>query len=66
MKTLHSELLDIPGVGPRTAQKLLTTFGSVKRVRSASAEALTQAVGAAAAAKVRAHFEAAGQGAGDG
>ncbi len=53
--TLHSELLDIPGVGPKTTKKLLNTFGSVKRVRQASKEALADAVGPALAAKVTAH-----------
>lgn len=37
---LHSELLDIPGVGPRTAQKLLRKFGSVAGLRAASVEQL--------------------------
>lgn len=58
LKTLHSELMDIPGVGPKTAQKLLATFGSVKRVREAAPEALSEVVGPAVAARLRAHFEA--------
>jgi excinuclease ABC subunit C len=37
---LHSELLDIPGVGPRTAQKLLRKFGSLAGLRNASVEQL--------------------------
>jgi excinuclease ABC subunit C len=37
---LHSELLDIRGVGPRTAQKLLRKFGSLAGLRDASVEQL--------------------------
>ena len=37
---LRSELLDIPGVGPATARKLLGRFGSLEAVRTASPEAL--------------------------
>ena len=57
-KTLHSELHDIPGVGSKTAQKLLKQFGSVKRVREATGEALTEVVGPAMAEKIQAYFAA--------
>jgi len=40
VRHLHSELLDIPGVGPRTAQKLLRKFGSISNLRNASVEQL--------------------------
>lgn len=33
---LHSELLEIPGIGPRTAQKLLRKFGSLAAVKQAT------------------------------
>jgi excinuclease ABC subunit C len=56
LKTLHSELLDIPRVGGKTVQKLLSHFGSVKRVREASLQALTDLVGPAMAARVYSHF----------
>ncbi|MBI3484721.1 MAG: excinuclease ABC subunit UvrC, partial [Acidobacteria bacterium] len=39
-RQLHSELLDIPGVGPRTAQKLLRKFGSLAGLGNASVEQL--------------------------
>ncbi len=37
---LHSELTEINGVGPRTAQKLLRKFGSLANLRDASMEQL--------------------------
>lgn len=35
-ETLQTELTRIPDIGPRTAQKLLTTFGSLEAIRAAS------------------------------
>jgi excinuclease ABC subunit C len=49
---LHSELLDIPGVGPRTAQKLLRKFGSVAALRDASLEQLAAVIAGAQAKRV--------------
>lgn len=46
---LRSELSEIPGIGPKTVEKLLKRFGSAARVRAASEEELTAAVGPAAA-----------------
>ena len=42
-----SELDAVPGVGEKTRQALLKAFGSVKRVKEASAEALQSVVGQA-------------------
>jgi excinuclease ABC subunit C len=39
-RTLTSELLKIPGVGPNKRRALLTTFGSVQGVREASIQAI--------------------------
>ncbi|MBM3783000.1 MAG: excinuclease ABC subunit UvrC [Acidobacteria bacterium] len=50
---LRSELLEIEGVGPRTVQKLLKTFGSVDRVKAAPEEALAAEVGPAVARRIR-------------
>jgi excinuclease ABC subunit C len=50
---LRSELLDLPGVGPKTAQKLLKEFGGIEQVRQLSEETLAAAVGPALAARVR-------------
>lgn len=54
--TLHSELMDIPGVGAKSVEKLLRTFGSTKQVRSASPEALEKVVGPSIAGKLAQHF----------
>ncbi len=53
---LHTELLEIDGVGAKTARKLLQTFGSVKRVRTAPEEALAEVVGPSIASKVHGYF----------
>ena len=53
-----SELDTIPGVGPRTRQRLLEHFGSVRGIRQASPDALTAVVSAATAEKIRRHFAA--------
>lgn len=55
-RALHSELLDIPGVGETTARKLLTQFGSVAGIRESGFEDLSAAVGRQRAAAIRAHF----------
>jgi excinuclease ABC subunit C len=52
-----SELDAIPGVGPRTRQRLLEHFGSLRAIRHATPDALTAVVSPAAAAKIRKHFE---------
>jgi excinuclease ABC subunit C len=57
-KTLRSELLDIHGIGEKTAQTLLSTFGSVQRVKEADPDALADAVGPAKAERVMDYFAA--------
>jgi len=54
-----AELSAIPGVGPVTVRKLLEHFGSAARVREASLDELTAAVGPAAAHKVSESLRAA-------
>ena len=56
MRDRDSELDAIPGVGPRTRQRLLEHFGSVRGIRQASPDALTAVVSVAVAEKIRAHF----------
>jgi excinuclease ABC subunit C len=43
--SLKSELTEIPGVGPVTIKSLLSTFGSVKKIREASVSELSAADG---------------------
>jgi excinuclease ABC subunit C len=54
---VHSELTDIPGIGERTAQKLLRRFGSVARVRAASEVELARIVTKPQAARIVEHFQ---------
>lgn len=42
-RRLTSSLDGVPGLGPKTRQKLLTTFGSVKNVAAATEDALVEA-----------------------
>lgn len=53
---LKTELTGIPGIGAKTAEKLLTHFGSPARVREAGLEAIAEVVGKAAAEKVKKYF----------
>ncbi|MFQ5572248.1 MAG: excinuclease ABC subunit UvrC, partial [Rhodothermales bacterium] len=55
-KTLHTELLNIPGIGEKTVRKLLNEFGSVKRIRNASELSLAEVVGPASAKKLQTYF----------
>jgi excinuclease ABC subunit C len=54
---IHSELTGIPGIGDKTSQALLRSFGSLKRVRAASEEDLRAVVSASQAEAVRRHFQ---------
>ena len=56
-RTLHSELDDIPGVGPTKRRRLLTRFGSLRGVRGASLDELAAAVGRTVAERIRARFD---------
>jgi len=52
-----SALLEIPGVGPKTTQRLLREFGSVANVRRAGVEGLSKIVSRKSAERVLAHLE---------
>ena len=54
---IKTELTEIPGIGTKTAEKLLTHFGSLARLREADPEALIAVAGKANAEKVRSYFE---------
>jgi excinuclease ABC subunit C len=56
MRDRDSELLSIPGVGPRTRQRLIEHFGSIRGIRQAAPDALTAVVNAATAEKIRRYF----------
>jgi excinuclease ABC subunit C len=56
MRDRDSELLSIPGVGPRTRQRLIEHFGSVRGIKQAGPDALTAVVNAATAERIRIHF----------
>jgi excinuclease ABC subunit C len=59
-RTLQTGLEEIPGVGPRTAQKLLRRFGSIAQIRSATVENLARVVPRPLAERVSAHLASAG------
>jgi excinuclease ABC subunit C len=53
---INSELEGIDGVGEKTAQQLLKKFKSVKRIKEATIESLSQEVGASKAKKIYESF----------
>jgi excinuclease ABC subunit C len=52
-----SKLLEIPGVGPRTTQRLLREFGSVANIRRAGLEGLSRVVARRSAEKILEYLE---------
>ncbi len=56
MRDRDSELLNIPGVGPQTRQRLLTHFGSLRDVQQATAESLAAVVSPKTAETIWRHF----------
>ncbi|MBL7999995.1 MAG: excinuclease ABC subunit C, partial [Candidatus Kapabacteria bacterium] len=59
-RTLQTSLTDIPGIGDKTAHKLLTTIGSVDTVAKSTFDELKSAVGEAAARKVFDYYSTSG------
>jgi len=55
-EALHSALDDIPGVGPKRREALRKKFGSLKSIRSATAEELAEILPISAAEAVYCHF----------
>jgi excinuclease ABC subunit C len=55
-------LSEIPGVGPRTAQRLLREYGSVANLKKAGQEKLSKVVSPKTAEKILAHLEGEGSG----
>jgi len=58
MRDRDSELLNIPGVGPQTRQRLITHFGSLRDVQQATAESLAAVVSRKTAETIWKHFHA--------
>ena len=56
MRDRDSELLNIPGVGQQTRQRLLTHFGSLRDVQQATAESLAAVVPGKTAETIWRHF----------
>ena len=56
--TLHSELLDIPGIGEKNMEALLTHFRSVKNISEATLDQLAEVIGKAKAQLVFNYFNA--------
>ncbi len=52
-----TELTNIPGIGEKTAQKLLSHFGSVKRIKAALASEVAEVSSMSVAKKVKEYFE---------
>ncbi|HTW64332.1 MAG TPA: excinuclease ABC subunit UvrC, partial [Bryobacteraceae bacterium] len=57
---LTSELEQVDGIGSKTIAKLLREFGSLERVREASAEELAKVIGPAAARRLREYYNVTG------
>jgi excinuclease ABC subunit C len=55
-RVIQTGLENIPGVGPRTAQKLLRRFGSIAQLRSASVEQISKVVPRGIAERVSSHL----------
>ncbi len=52
-----TELTNIPGIGDKTAEKLLKEFKSVKKIRAASNDTLESVVGKGVTLKLRSYFD---------
>ena len=55
-RALHSELDDIPGIGPKTRDGLLNALKSVKKIREADIDSLVNIIGQTKAQIVYDHF----------
>ena len=56
-RALHSELDDIAGIGPKTRDLLLQKLKSVKRIKGADIQTLTEIVGTSKAELIANHFK---------
>lgn len=56
-RTIQTELMEIPGIGKKTAMKLLEEFGSVDGVRHTSEPQLVTSIGLSATKKIIQYFK---------
>jgi len=56
-RTFTSELNEIEGIGPSTAQKLIKSIGSVNAIKNAAEETLSAVVGKKKAAMIKRYFQ---------
>ena len=56
-RTFASELNEIEGIGPSTAQKLISSIGSVNAIKNATEESLSAVVGKNKAAIIKRYFQ---------
>ena len=54
---LHSELDDIPGIGPKSKVDLLKKFKSIKKIKEASLTELTEVLGNSKSQKLLSYFK---------
>lgn len=54
---ITTELTKIPGIGEKTAEKVLSHFGSVKKIKEASHTEVAAIIGLAATKKIKAYFD---------
>jgi excinuclease ABC subunit C len=54
---LHSELDDIPGIGPKSKVDLLKKFKSIKRIKEATLVELTEVLGNSKSQKLKSYFK---------
>lgn len=52
----HTELLDIPGIGTKTSQRLLQKYGSIANLRRATVDELSRVVARKSAEKIVEHY----------
>src|SRR5215469_7057940 len=55
-RQIRTELLNIPGIGPKTSQRLLQKYGSVANLRRATVEELSRVVARKSAEKIVEHY----------
>ncbi|MDX1670915.1 MAG: excinuclease ABC subunit UvrC [Balneolaceae bacterium] len=56
-RTIKTELTEIEGIGPKTANRLLNRFGSAKKVKEASLETLQEEIGEKSGRRVHVYFK---------